>query len=77
MKAVGWSLDGDAEVAALGPSKAPSKGLGVPKAGAVFGSLGQVLSQVRCPCSEQEGSEAKTCHSMHRQLLSVLPRSHP
>lgn len=68
---------GAAEVAALGLSKAPSKGLEVPKAGAVFGSLGQVLSQVRCPCSEQEGSEAKMFHSTHGQLLSVLPRSHP
>lgn len=62
----GWA----AEVAALGPSKAPRKGLEVPRAGAVLGSLGQVLRQVLCPCSEQEGSEA-------RALLSVQQRSHP
>lgn len=26
------------------------------------GSLGQALDQVLCPCSEQEGSEVKTCY---------------
>lgn len=80
MKAVGWSLDhqgvatrpgGAAEVAALSPSKAPSQGLEVPKAGAVLGSPGQALSQVLCPRREQEGPEVRTCPSTRRQLLPV------
>lgn len=51
-----------AGVAALSPSKAPSEDLETPKVSAVVGSFGQALSQVLCPCSEQEGSEVKTCY---------------
>lgn len=64
----GWA----AEVAALSPSKAPGKGLEVPKVDAVVGSLGQVPGQGLCPCSEQEGSEVKACHSTGS---SCCPRS--
>ena len=48
-------------MAAVSPCKAPWEVLEAPKVSAMVTSLGQALSQILCPCSEQESPEVRMC----------------